>query len=1198
MMDYKATPIQKPSKGEKRTLRLMILTGVFTMGFFLTALIKPENRGDGLLYVLLMITILYNCLKYLHEWYHYFSIDVPAAKTATRSYTVDIFTTFCPGEPYDMLERTLTAIQKIHYPHTAWCCDEANDPVVRSLCEKLGVRHVTRNNRLHAKAGNINNALQYATGDLCVILDPDHIPAPGLLDDIVPQFDDPAVGFVQIVQAYYNHSENLVAKGAAQQTYQFYGPMMMSMHAYGTVQAIGANCTFRRAALDSIGGHAPGLAEDMNTAMQLHGHGWKSVYLPVVLTRGLVPATLSSYYKQQLKWSRGTFELLVTTYLKYFFRFTGRQKLHYGTLPFHYLCGLIFLINWLIPVISLYTGAIPLHFDIVGFLLASLPFFAMTILIRHYVQKWVAEETERGFHVVGGLLQIGTWWIHCTGLVYTLLRKKVPYIPTPKNDTDPTPLKLHIPNIIVVVVSLSAIVYGLWYDMNPFTLFMAGLAGLNIFFMLFVFYAAAGSRHTTQTLTIRKEIKRRFWLLRHKVYAGVRKYALALSVIVMTASAITYRQLQQLPAYLPGPMPGHEVFYSGIFLPGNNNGLTSVQRVDVSNTPIVSFYIPWGAALPVDSLEQVYRSGGIPMITWEPWPVAYNDDSIASFAARIALLDKPLFLRFAHEPENTRYPWSHYTPEAYVANWKHVHELFDRAGASQVIWVWNPWKPATTHFPGKDYVDWLGVNVLDYYEGDTSRSFELIYRPFHNLSLFQSGLPVMITEAGSLSPAREDWFEAAQQAIDTAFPEVKAMIVFNNQYDHYHPGGYRNEPLNWMVNTENIILSDQSVQLPAPLPPAQATLPARELPNTLHAVVYDKGVHWFRNRHTLLRKELNKDLATMRSLSVKTVVRTLPGIYDHTLLRLTKQYNMQIIGRLWMSTLPGYVTDSLQMQKEKKRLLDVVKKYRHEKNIIAWNLGQDVLYGLSKRYYKPDYYYHQNNYLAWLMDFCREIRAIDPVRPITMDVFWDREGKKRLNLYSTSLPEVDSYSLIADSSNSRLLQEPIPSNARWGRVPVAMWHRLPGQKAVTIPAWQDIENMDFVSLNGVLDLQGRQKPGYDTVAKYWVSSKIDAPVLPDIKILKPAKITYRDKELKYHALVRDGHGWAFFDSLQYPGVRFEWYLIRTDDYGTTLYMKKVGEGDLIELTIPEDPEHYRLYLEAVAGNRVKETASTLNIPLD
>ncbi|WP_208809232.1 glycosyltransferase family 2 protein [Mucilaginibacter metallidurans] len=296
-----------------------------------------------------------------------------------------------------MIVETLTAIQAIHYPHETFLCDEADDPYLKSVCKELGVHHITRTKKINAKAGNINNALAQSSGELCVILDPDHIPVPEFLDPIIAHFDNPEIGYVQIVQAYYNHDIGWIAKGAAQQTYQFYGPMMMCMNSYGTVQAIGANCTFRRTALESIGGHAAGLAEDMHTAMQLHARNWKSVYVPAVLTRGLVPATLSAYYKQQLKWSRGVFELLVTSYVKLFRKFNWRQKLHYGLLPLFYLSGFVFLINFSIPVISLFTDAFPLRMDFSEFLVISVPFITSVVLIRHFVQQWVMEDNERGF---------------------------------------------------------------------------------------------------------------------------------------------------------------------------------------------------------------------------------------------------------------------------------------------------------------------------------------------------------------------------------------------------------------------------------------------------------------------------------------------------------------------------------------------------------------------------------------------------------------------------------------------------------------------------------------------------------------------------------------------------------------------------------------------------------------------------------
>ncbi|MFS2185340.1 glycosyltransferase family 2 protein [Mucilaginibacter sp. Mucisp84] len=534
--------IKPPSKRQLFYLRLMIIIGLLCMFFLIHSLLRKSVIGYQPLYWLLISTFVYTFFKVIYEWYHYWSISVPPVLPITKQYTVDIFTTFCAGEPYEMIVETLTAIQAIRYPHETFLCDEADDPYLKSVCKELGVHHITRTKKINAKAGNINNALAQSSGELCVILDPDHIPVPEFLDPIIAHFDNPEIGYVQIVQAYYNHDIGWIAKGAAQQTYQFYGPMMMCMNSYGTVQAIGANCTFRRTALESIGGHAAGLAEDMHTAMQLHARNWKSVYVPAVLTRGLVPATLSAYYKQQLKWSRGVFELLVTSYVKLFRKFNWRQKLHYGLLPLFYLSGFVFLINFSIPVISLFTDAFPLRMDFSEFLVISVPFITSVVLIRHFVQQWVMEDNERGFHVVGGLLLIGTWWVFILGFVYTVIRKNVPYIATPKDIKDEKNLKNNLPNIIVLVVSIAAIIYGLYNDWNPYTLFMSGIVGLNCMFMVFMLIASSElkfqaylDKHATLFTVVSKiqHVKIFFWLLRRKIYFGVRKVSLILSILVV-----------------------------------------------------------------------------------------------------------------------------------------------------------------------------------------------------------------------------------------------------------------------------------------------------------------------------------------------------------------------------------------------------------------------------------------------------------------------------------------------------------------------------------------------------------------------------------------------------------------------------------------------------------------------------------------
>jgi cellulose synthase (UDP-forming) len=1235
-MNFRINPIQPPSPKEKNALRLMIFIGLLSMVFFLYTIFQKNVISYYPLYVLLIMTMAYYCIKYLHEWYHYFSISSNEKPIGSKTYTVDILTTYCAGEPFVMLERTLTAIQNITYQHTAWCCDEADDPNVKQLCLQLGVKHVTRANKKDAKAGNINNALGFANGELCVVLDPDHIPAPEFLDEIVNYFDDTSIGFVQIVQAYYNQSETLVAKGAAQQTYQFYGPMMMTMHKYGTVQAIGANCTFRRIALDSIGGHASGLAEDMHTAMRLHAAGWRSIYVPAILTRGLVPATMSSYYKQQLKWSRGTWELLVATYPKLFTKFTWRQKLHYFTLPFHYLSGIIFFINFLIPVVSLFTGYIPLQMDVLNFFLAVFPLFAMSTLIRHYVQKWVAEEKERGFHLVGGILQIGTWWIHSIGFVYTIFRKKVPYIPTPKNDNNSLPFILNVPNILVAVISLIAIVYGLLHDFNPYTIFMIALAGMQILFMVFNLSISGYVSKTSNVNNFVMKLRENTWLIT-KTHGFLRRYSLRLSFLLIILFVLAYWKQQQLPDFLPRPLAGLQVFYRGLSLGNNLNAFVKtsslVSIIDKRNDiAIISSEIAWGVGennqLDTSYLHQVYDYHAIPLIAWEPWQndnannkakdtivmqriaTGKYDSLFLSFATQIAHLNKPIYLSFINKPIENKFPLFNLTyckPKDFIAAWQHVHTKFDEAGANKVIWVWNPPNAATAkdYFPGYNYVDWLGVNVADTNKRKLQidiHSFDTLYRPYHSMLLFKSGLPVMLTNIESPPANTIKWWNATWNTIDSTFTEVKSVIIDIDPVDY---------PVNKHINRILSPLTVKAIFENAPRASMPINLPERaryevsanggsyRLPVSVKCVVYDKGYHWFRNKHTLGLKTMEADIKGMKKMGINTLERSMPGIYDHNLSKVLALNKMYLIPRLWFLATPEIIADDKQMQDQKEKILQVIKENLEKKYIIAWSLGDDVLHNLANQTYKPDYFYYEQKYVLWLSDLCQGIRLLDTLRPIIMDLHWDVNGRKQFHYYKRYVPQINNYMLSADTKDTEDLKESLEPGMAWGQVPVEFWHFIPSiRNSGIIPAWQDIETTDYINLNGLLDLEGRKKQWYRDVLSIWANKPTNSSPIPKIKILKPAQLTQPNRKLTYHALYKkENSNWQLFNDDE-KNILFEWYLVKLDQYGNTMFIKKVGKGPYIELSIPKEPEYYKLYIEAVLGEDVKMTNTTLNTPLE
>jgi cellulose synthase (UDP-forming) len=472
-----------------RQMRILVLIGVLFLAQFFWWFADSNHIGYAPLFWLLTFSLCYKMLRMLHEWYHYVKVQEPvmpanAAELPLR--TVDMLTTACPGEPHDMIIRSLEALVAVRYPHTTYLCDEGDDPELRAACARLGVVHVTRVEKKNAKAGNINNALRQATGEMCVVLDPDHVVTPDFLDHVMPYFEDPNVGYVQVVQAYGNQKESLVALGAAEQTYHFYGPLMMGMNSYNTVQAIGANCTFRRTALESIGGHAPGLTEDMHTAMRMHAAGWKSAYAPVVVSRGLVPSTLGAFYMQQLKWARGTFDLLAHVYPKMFPTLSWRQRLHYLVVPLYFFSGVIAFIDIMVPIASLVLLKFPWHLSLPQFALHMLPVTVLGLLIRYHAQHWLREPHEPGLHLAGGFLRIATWWVYSLGLIYTFLNIKVPYIPTPKEGQVKNEWKVCMPNIFLAFVSIAAAVYSMQVQgiRGPYTKLMATLALINAFILL------------------------------------------------------------------------------------------------------------------------------------------------------------------------------------------------------------------------------------------------------------------------------------------------------------------------------------------------------------------------------------------------------------------------------------------------------------------------------------------------------------------------------------------------------------------------------------------------------------------------------------------------------------------------------------------------------------------------------------------
>ncbi len=416
----------------------IVIISLFTGGVISILLLadwwfRAEHIENLILFILLSFIFWYGMMRLIIIWMNYLKIRKPEIPESDPNLSVAIFTTSSPGEPLSMFDKTLEACAQLTYPHTTYLLDDTQDPRFKKVAEKHGAVWLELVGLPGAKAGKINAALKLTDETFILVLDPDHIPFPNFLENTLGYFSDEQIGFVQVSQAYYNQYRSRTALGAAQQTYTFYGATLMSMFGYGCSVAIGANCTFRRKALESINGHGIGLAEDLVTAIRLHAAGWKSIYNPVVISRGLVPEDFGSFCKQQLKWSRGVHEVLFSEFPRLYKTLSFWQRISYLTIGTYYLAGLSAFFYFFIPYLFFWTGIMPASMHFSEFLIEIIPVGIISIAFYLFMQKWLCHpKHERGLHIKGVILKYATWPVFLLGFILAVIDVDIPYIPTAK----------------------------------------------------------------------------------------------------------------------------------------------------------------------------------------------------------------------------------------------------------------------------------------------------------------------------------------------------------------------------------------------------------------------------------------------------------------------------------------------------------------------------------------------------------------------------------------------------------------------------------------------------------------------------------------------------------------------------------------------------------------------------------------------
>jgi cellulose synthase/poly-beta-1,6-N-acetylglucosamine synthase-like glycosyltransferase len=455
--DARATTTGDPRA--RRRLAGAIAAGVLASLFYFAWWLEDGRIADPLLGVAFVLAAVYVGTQIYCAWFVYLHIARPTPVPAPSGLTVDVFIPVY-DEPFDLVERSLAAAVAMTYPHRTYLLDDARDPKFEALAARLGARYVRRDDHRDAKAGNVNAALADTDGEFVVVFDVDHVAEPDFLDAVLGYFGDPNLGFVQSGVAFRNRGESDVARATAGQAYDVYGPTSMGMSGCGAAPVWGSHTTFRRRALDAIGGYQAGLAEDLHTSLTMHANGWRSLYEPSIHAWGLVPSDVLGFTKQQLKWARGVFAMWVDVFPWLATRLGFARSCAYLVRLTYYLIGPLFLAHVLAALRVLFGGVGAAGFA--SYLLHALPMGIAVILVRSYVNAvWNPHEAPtanrfnwRGYAQAGAL-----WPIYTVALVCAFLHIPIPHIATPKERVEHAHPLLVAPQMALCALIVAAVVW-------------------------------------------------------------------------------------------------------------------------------------------------------------------------------------------------------------------------------------------------------------------------------------------------------------------------------------------------------------------------------------------------------------------------------------------------------------------------------------------------------------------------------------------------------------------------------------------------------------------------------------------------------------------------------------------------------------------------------------------------------------------
>jgi cellulose synthase (UDP-forming) len=302
------------------------------------------------------------------------------------------------NEPLSVVRFTALAAMNIDWPAeklNVYILDDGKREEFRRFAEDAGIGYMTRDDNKHAKAGNINRALQRLDAPFVAIFDSDHVPTRSFLQVTLGWFlRDQKLAMLQTPHHFYspdpfernlNQFRTIPNEGEL-----FYGIVQDGNDFWNATFFCGSCAVLRRTALDEIGGIAvETVTEDAHTSLRMQMNGWNTAYINIPQAAGLATERLSGHVKQRIRWARGMIQIMRTDNPLFVKGLRPAQRLCYFNAMSHFLYALPRLIFLTAPLIYLVLG----HTNVPGYWAAILAY-----AFPHLVLSSITNSRIQGQH--------------------------------------------------------------------------------------------------------------------------------------------------------------------------------------------------------------------------------------------------------------------------------------------------------------------------------------------------------------------------------------------------------------------------------------------------------------------------------------------------------------------------------------------------------------------------------------------------------------------------------------------------------------------------------------------------------------------------------------------------------------------------------------------------------------------------------